>query len=129
MSKFNRREPTYSDLVDGLLAAVTDSMSYALTIGDALTKTGVNPTLKPVCIHLLHPPHDLLSELGHLESLDHVEETLKSKFYELVNMFPYNKGFEIVFISSNSTTANSVESLDWSKCLQAPLGNANRPIF
>ena len=108
MSKFNRREPTYSDLVDGLLAAITDSMSYALSIGEALLKTNTRPALKPVCIHLLHPPKDILSvELGHLE------ESLKAKFYELTNMFPFNKGFEIVLISSDT-------SVDWSKALPAP---------
>ncbi len=115
LNKFNRREPTYSDLVDGLLAAVTDSMSYALTIGEALTKTSVNPSLKPICIHLLHPPQDILSDLLNLD-VNNVEETVKSKFYELINMFPFNKGFEIVLISSNTI----VDSLDWSKALQAP---------
>ena len=41
LNKLNRREPTVNDLVDGLLAAVTDSITYALTIGN---------TLKKVCI-------------------------------------------------------------------------------
>ena len=115
LNKFNRREPTYSDLVDGLLAAITDSMSYALTIGEALVKTNVNPSMKPVCIHLLHPPQDILSDLLNMD-VNNVEETVKSKFYELINMFPFNKGFEIVLISSNTI----VDSVDWSKELQAP---------
>lgn len=37
-SKLNRREPTAGELVDGLLAQVTDSMTYALTLGDAIRR-------------------------------------------------------------------------------------------
>lgn len=36
--KLNRREPAASELVDGLLAQVTDSMTYALTLGDAIKR-------------------------------------------------------------------------------------------
>lgn len=36
--KLNRREPAASELVDGLLAQITDSMTYALTLGDALKR-------------------------------------------------------------------------------------------
>lgn len=36
--KLNRREPTASEIVDGLLAQVTDSITYALTLGDAIRR-------------------------------------------------------------------------------------------
>jgi hypothetical protein len=132
LNKFNRREPTNTDLVDGLLAAVTDSITYALSIGDCLIKTGINPNLKPVCIHLLHPPYELIDDLDYFfsclepaelyERLDKLEINLniKKKFYELCNMFPLNKGIEIVFISSVSMFKQNEFSFDWSKVLKAP---------
>ena len=138
LNKLNRREPTVSDLIDGLLAAVTDSITYALTIGNSLLKLGVDPNLKPVCIHLLHPPNELIEDLAYLiqstygsddtaltsstiyESIDRasVDQIIKKKFHELTNMFPLNKGIEIVFISTNTLVDKT--SLDWSKLLNPP---------
>ena len=138
LNKFNRREPPYNDLVDGLLSSITDSMTYALTIGDGLIKTGLNPSTKPICIHIIHPPTDIFDDLANLiSSLNNINEismidqteldnTLKNKFYELCNMFPYNKGFELVFISPNTILENvninntNVANIDWSKLLRPP---------
>lgn len=134
LNKFNRREPSTNDLVDGLLAAVTDSITYALTIGNCLVKTGINPNLKPVCIHLLHPPSELIDDLEYiLNSVDsselydrvdqlEIDRAIKKKFYELCNMFPMNKGIEIVFIS-NVTLIDLKQTqlvLDWSRLLKPP---------
>lgn len=117
LNKFNRREPSNSDLVDGLLAAVTDSITYALTIGNCLIKTGINPNIKPVCVHLLHPPNELIDDLDCLNAADQLEidRSIKKKFYELCNMFPLNKGIEIVFITLKQTN-----NLDWTKLLKSP---------
>lgn len=138
LNKLNRREPTISDLVDGLLSAVTDSMTYALTIGNSLKKVGIDPNTKPACIHLLHPPNELIEDLSFLiqstfenseqlssqmvtEAIDNylINKTIKKKFYELTNMFPDNKGIEIVFISMD-THFEKMSSVDWSKLLCRP---------
>lgn len=74
-----KREPSYEDIIDGLLAAVTDSMTYSLTIGNTLVKLGINPCVRPVCIHCLHSTNDF-----NLNSID----LIKKQFYELCNMFP-----------------------------------------
>ena len=134
----NRKEPSYNDLVDGLLAAVTDSMTYSLTIGNALIKLNINPANKPICIHLLNPPNELVEELATLfkqqseeNVLDQfeIDHTVKKRFYELCNMFPMNKGFEIVFISTatvldtvslHNRTPGAAVVIDWSKMLHPP---------
>ena len=133
MSKFNRREPTYNDLVDGLLATITDTMTFALTIGDAIAKIGINPSAKPICIHLLHPSKELINDLVYIlnsqpndfnaQNIDktEIENSVKRKFYELCNMFPYNKGFEIVLISTNTILdLNSQMVMDYTHLLQPP---------
>lgn len=120
LNKYNRREPSTNDLVDGLLSAVTDSITYALTIGNFLIKSGINPNIKPVCIHLLHPPSDLIdfdflsNDLERLDQLE-IDLIIKKKFYELCNMFPLNKGIELVFIS-----VDMKQTIDCSKVLKAP---------
>lgn len=140
LNKLNRREPTVTDLVDGLLAAVTDAMTYALTIGNSLKRVNIDPGEKPVCIHLLHPPNDLTEDLTFLiqsmfnsnsldqistglvkEHIDHssVNQSVKKRFHELINMYPKNKGFEIVLIS-NHTFLDKCNGVDWSKLLNRP---------
>ena len=81
-----KREPSYEDIIDGLLAAVTDSMTYSLTIGNTLVKIGINPCVRPVCIHCLHSTNDF-----NLQNID----LIKKQFYELCNMFP---GCKVSFI-------------------------------
>ncbi len=126
LNKFNRREPSFTDLVDGLLASVTDSMTFALTIGDALIKSGIDPNIKPICIHLVSPPNELLEDFVYFynKGQSDVENIIKRKFYELCNMFPYNRGFEIVFIASNTVIDSSNQLTDWSKMIQAPFMKA-----
>ncbi len=132
LNKLNRREPTVSDLADGLLAAVTDSITYALTIGNALKSLGVDPSQEPVCIHLLQPPIELLDELAFLiqsnsetapESLDQtaIDQAVRKRFYELTNMFEGSRGIEIVFISTETVLENGV---DWSKLMNRPFMKA-----
>ena len=126
----NRREPSVNDLVDGLLARVTDCMTYALTVGDALLNRGISPNLKPICIHLIYPPEDLIEdvvnffELAAMTSNANIEKTFSNRldqFYELVNMFPNNNGFEIVFIADianykNLNVLNNASTkINWSK--------------
>ena len=81
-NRFNRREPDYNDLVDGLLASVTDSLTHALTVGHVLRRLKQQRTRKPlrqqqqqqqqqpridtVLIHILHPPSELFDDLAFL---------------------------------------------------------------
>jgi hypothetical protein len=76
-----KREPSFDELVDGLLAAITDSMTYSLTIGNALVKVGVNPCVKPICIHCLQPPNEVFDFKNN-------QKFIKRQFNELCNMFP-----------------------------------------
>jgi hypothetical protein len=128
----NRREPSLADLVDGILARVTDTMTYALTIGDCLLKAGMSPNLKPMCIHVIYPPEDLIEDLVNFfelaamgnpdeENSEKVFSNRLDQFYELVNMFPNNCGFDFVFIADLSAYPNlnvlnnDTTKINWSK--------------
>lgn len=131
----NRKEPSFNDLVDGLLASVTDSMTYSLSIGNSLIKLNIDPSKKPICIHLLNPPNDLLDDLIQLNKANRcdnlleqseIDKTAKKRFYELCNMFPSNNGFEIVLIfSSTIADENNKTGVDWCKMLQSPFMRTN----
>lgn len=106
-------------MVDGLLAQVTDSMTYALTMGDSMRKCGIDPSERPVCVHVLMPHVGLFDDLLGLfvDAIDDEEDNddydlnldksdidlaMRRKFFELGNMFPANRGFELVLIATNT---------------------------
>ena len=100
-------------------------MTYALTLGDAMRKCGIEPSQRPVCVHVLMPHVGLFDDLiglfvdalGRREvddqdeiklDQDDIDLAMKRKFFELANMFPGNKGFELVLIATDTVldTAN-----------------------
>lgn len=128
----NRRQPQVNDVLDGILARVTQIMSFPITIGSCLKNLNISPDLKPLCIHILYPPMELFDDLvanfinGDLQDLDFC---VKKKFHEILNMFPQcNNSIEFVLISTNCylNTANfdqmaKTELIDWSKLIQSPV--------
>jgi hypothetical protein len=78
------------DAVDGLLAAVTDLLTYVLTIGKAVIYFGLQPNTQPLVIHILSGFNkaDLIGN-GQPSS------NLPARFHELLNMFPDNKVSEV----------------------------------
>lgn len=107
----NRREPSLTDLIDGMLARVTDTMTYALTIADTMKRLQINPDSKPICIHLIYPPEELVEDLINFyeqaaaspgDSIHQGSSNRLDQLYELVNIFPANHGFELVFIADIS---------------------------
>ncbi len=130
----NRREPSLNDLIDGFLAKVTDSFTYAMTIGDTLLKMKVSHPCgdHPLCIHLIYPPDDLMQDLvlffeqASAAQLNEHDDSFGfnslDQFYELLNMFPENrKGFELVFIAEVQNYSNlklnqlNGNKINWSK--------------
>ncbi|RNA17815.1 MSS51 mitochondrial [Brachionus plicatilis] len=128
----NCREPQLGDILDGILARVTQIMSFPITIGSTLKSLNISPESKPLCIHILYPPQELFDDLvanfvsGQTEDLDFC---VKKKFYEILNMFPESgNSIEFVLISTNCylNTANfdqsaNAELIDWSKLVQSPV--------
>ena len=128
----NRRQPQLNDVLDGILARITQIMSFPITIGSCLKKMNLSPDSKPLCVHILYPPHELFNDLvaNYInEDLEDLDFCVKKKFYEILNMFPEsNNSIEFVLISTNSylNTANfdrsaKVELIDWSKLMQSPV--------
>ncbi|CAF0720062.1 unnamed protein product [Brachionus calyciflorus] len=128
----NRRVPQVTDILDGVLAKVTQIMSFPITIGTCIKNLNCTLDTKPLCIHILYPPNDIFEDLvsnyinGETEGLDFC---IKKKFLEILNMFPNSENsIEIVLISTNPylNTANfdefsKTELIDWSKLMQNPV--------
>lgn len=117
---------------------MTDSITYALTIGKSLRNIRIDANSQPVCIHLLHPPGELFEDLcfliqSNFTNVEHattarcletieqsdIDRSIKKRFHELTNMFQHNKGIEVVFIST-ATLLDKISSIDWSKLLNKP---------
>ncbi|CAF4320814.1 unnamed protein product [Didymodactylos carnosus] len=88
-----KRQPTEGDVIDGLLAAVTDIITYPITVGKTFLQFNISPVVKSLVIHIISS-HGL-----NCTSYDKIEK----QFQELINMFPNNKGIEIILITSDIT--------------------------
>lgn len=150
LNRLNRRELALNELTDGLLAKITDSMTYSLTIGQALRRSDVNPGNKPICVHVLYPANELFNDLIELfvkcvENFDQVnlnqtdiDAVIRKQFSELVNMFRHNKGIELVFISDETCIETSYYCkqqnayrkvlVDWSKLIRKKTLSNNNVI-
>ena len=129
--------------MDGLLAAVTDSITYALTIGSSLRRLRIDATAQPLCIHLLHPPAELFEDLCFLihskcgggggggepvttarvlATLDQaaIDRSLKKRLHELTNMFANHQGIELVLISPHTLLDKKLAATDWAQLLSPP---------
>ncbi|CAF0925540.1 unnamed protein product [Didymodactylos carnosus] len=84
-----KRQPTEEDAIDGLLAAVTDIITYPITIGKTFQQFNINAVSKALVIHIIHS-HGL-------DQLNY--DKIEKQFQELINMFPNNKGIEIILIA------------------------------
>ncbi len=80
----------FTDAVDGLLAAVTDLLTHVLTIGKAIIYFGLQPTIRPLVIHILSGFNKI-----DLVGNDQSSSNLPTRFHELLNMFPDNKVSEV----------------------------------
>ncbi|CAF4879543.1 unnamed protein product, partial [Rotaria socialis] len=89
----DKRQPTDQNAVDGLLAAVTDLLTNVLTIGKAIVSFGLQPNIRPLVIHIL-------SGFNKIDLVDRNQSSsnLPVRFHELLNMFPDNKGVELVIV-------------------------------
>ncbi|CAF1444108.1 unnamed protein product, partial [Adineta ricciae] len=89
----DKRRPTHQNAVDGLLAAVTDLLTHALTIGKAVISFGLRPHCRSIVIHILNGFNKI-----DLVSNDQSSSNLPARFHELLNMFPDNKGVELLIV-------------------------------
>ncbi|CAF0898004.1 unnamed protein product [Adineta steineri] len=89
----DKRQPSHQNAVDGLLAAVTDLLTHVLTIGKAVVYFGLRPNIRPLTIHILNG-FNKIDLIGN----DQSSSNLPIRFHELLNMFPDNKGVELVIV-------------------------------
>ncbi|CAF0935422.1 unnamed protein product [Rotaria sp. Silwood1] len=89
----DKRQLTHQNAVDGLLAAVTDLLTHVLTIGKAVVYFSLQPNIHPLVIHIL-------SGFNKIDLVPNNQSTpnLPARFHELLNMFPDNKGVELVIV-------------------------------
>ena len=80
----------FLDAVDGLLAAVTDLLTYVLTIGKAIVSFGLQPHQHSLCVQILHG----FNKIDFINS-EQSGSNLPTRFHELLNMFPDNRVSEV----------------------------------
>ena len=68
------------------MAAVTDLLTHALTIGKAVISFGLRPHCRSIVIHILNGFNKI-----DLAGNDQSSSNLPARFHELLNMFPDNK--------------------------------------
>ncbi|CAF2346479.1 unnamed protein product [Rotaria sp. Silwood2] len=101
----DKRQPTHQNAIDGLLAAVTDLLTHVLTIGKAVVYFGLQPNIRPLVIHILSG-FNKIDLVGNNQS----SPNLPARFHELLNMFPDNKGVELVIVIGDDNQDDTDDS-------------------